>query len=98
MVKKYMVSVLLVSLLFLAGCAQSVSEVKTQENIGEKVTVKGTVNQTLKIGSISGYVLVGEDGEKIAVSSQELPAEGEEVRVTGTLQDEFMIGYMIVVE
>lgn len=98
MIKKYVLFIIVVATLFISGCAQSVSEVKTQENIGEEVTVKGTVNQTLKIGSISGYVLVGEDGEKIAVRSEELPAEGEEVRVTGILQDEFMIGYMIVVE
>lgn len=98
MVKKYALLVLLVATLLISGCAQSVAEVKTQENIGEEVRVKGTVDQTLKIGSISGYTLLGEDGERIAVKSDEIPQEGEEITVRGVLQEEILIGYVIVVQ
>ena len=93
-----MLLVLLVATLVISGCAQSVTEVKTQENIGEEVKVKGTVEQTLKIGSISGYTLLGEDGERIAVKSDEIPQEGEEITVKGVLQEEILIGYVIVVQ
>ena len=81
-----------------SGCAQSISEVKNDSLVGEEVRVKGTVTDTLKIGDLSGYTIIGESGEEIAISSKELPAEGDTVRVKGTLEKRAIIGYIIVVE
>lgn len=92
------IAVAVLSLILLSGCAQSIGDVKNETYIGQEVTVKGTVTNTLKIGDLSGYTIIGDDGEEITVSSQSLPAEGEEVRVTGTLEQRPLIGYVIVQE
>ena len=88
---------LVVALLLLAGCAQSAQEVKSEEYIGESVTVSGTVEQSVKIGDFSGYVLRDESGS-VRVSSDSLPAEGERVRVSGTLMRDSLFGYYIAAD
>lgn len=64
---------------------------------GKEVTVHGTVTNTMKIGSLSGYTLVDEDGHGIRVSSNSLPAEGKEITVTGTFVMDSLFGYYIQV-
>ena len=88
-------TILLVLLIFLVGCLDSISEIKSDEYIGREVAVRGNVENTLKIGDLSGYTLVGEDGEKISVSSEILPREGDKVTVKGILQKRLITGYYI---
>lgn len=71
-----------------------ISEVKVDENVGDKVTVKGEVKTVIKIGSLSGYTLEDNSGS-IAVSSKELPKEGDKMRVKGTLIKDTLLGYYI---
>ena len=73
-------------LLFLTACAsESVTEIKTKENIGKEVAIKGEVLKSFKVGSISGYILIDKYNETIGVSTQTLPKEGTTVTVEGIL-------------
>lgn len=74
-----------------------ISEVKNEENIGKTVSVKGEVKNVIKIGGLSGYTLEDETGS-IAVSSNELPEEGESKSVRGTLIRDTLFGYYIKVD
>ena len=56
---------LMLSLILLAGC-QSIAEIKSEEYVGEEVTVRGVVEDSIKIGDLSGYTLASE-GESIRV-------------------------------
>lgn len=95
---KALIFVLLGSLFVLAGCTtQDIEDVKTSENVGEQVSVKGTVQTTVKIGSLSGYTLSDDTGS-IAVASENLPSEGDEIKVSGTLIRDSLLGYYIKVE
>ncbi len=89
------IALCLAALLLLAACTQSIAEVKKEENIGEKVSVAGTVKDTVKIGSISGYTLKDEAGDSIRVSSKSLPEEGTSVTVSGTLMKDTLFGWYI---
>ncbi|MFO8016808.1 MAG: hypothetical protein R6U32_06910 [Candidatus Woesearchaeota archaeon] len=93
--KNYVIpAVLALAVLILAGCASDISEVKSPENEGETVVVKGTVKNTIKLGKISGFTLDDGTGE-IGVSSEEMPSEGSEARVKGTLMNNTLLGYYI---
>ena len=82
--------------LVLAGCAaQDIDEIKNEEHVGEKVTVRGSVESPLKIGGISGFTLVDDSGESIRVSSESLPAENDTITVKGTLMKDTLLGYYI---
>lgn len=65
--------------------------------VGKEVTVHGTVQDTIKIGSISGYTIVDKEGHGIRVSSKSLPAEGKEITVSGTFIMDSLFGYYIQV-
>jgi hypothetical protein len=91
-----LVLVLLASAFALTGCAQqTIAELKTEEMIGEDVRVSGTVQTSLKLGELSGYIIEDESGESIGVSSETLPAEGTEVTVRGVLVRDTIFGYYI---
>jgi len=93
---KKIIILLVLCLFLIAGCAATpIAEIKNKQHVGEEVTVKGTVKKTLKIGRLSGYTLVDKDGSKINVATKQLPEEGSKVTVTGTLKNEFMMGYFI---
>jgi hypothetical protein len=64
---------------------------------GKQVTVHGTVHDTVKIGQLSGYTLIDEEGHGIRVSSQALPAEGTEITITGTFVMDSLFGYYVQV-
>ena len=92
--KKIIIIILIFSLLLLTACAQSISEVKDPQYVGKKVTVSGTVKTSFKLGSVSGYILEDKTGS-ISVSSEELPKEGAQKRVTGILIKDTIFGYYI---
>ncbi len=71
--------------LLLVACTQSVVDVKTEDMVGKTVVLRGTVESTVKIGSLSGYTLKDKAGDTISVSAQALPVEGDEVTVRGVL-------------
>lgn len=82
--------------LVISGCStQDIEEIKNSEYIDQKVTVKGTVQNTIKLGPISGFIIEDENKNSIAVSSQELPKEGENIIVKGVLKKDILIGYYI---
>ena len=68
-----------------------------KEFAGKEVTVHGTVTNTIKIGQLSGYTLVDEEGHGIRVSSASLPAEGKEITITGIFMQDSLFGYYIQV-
>lgn len=89
---------LLFALIFFSGCvAKSIKDVKNLDSVGKRVIVSGTVENTLKIGEISGYTIQDET-DAIYVSSEVLPAEGNKVRVTGILMKDTILGYYIKAE
>lgn len=83
--------------LLLAGCYDTISEIKSPEYEGQTVTVKGTAEGVIKIGQLSGYTLVDENGDKIGVSTEDLPADGEQLTVKGVLIKDTIFGYYIKV-
>lgn len=91
---------LLVSLL-LFGCMgigeTKITDLKNNPDkyAGEKITVSGTVENTVKLGQLSGYSLVDENGNKITVSSQALPAEGSKKTVSGIYMRDSLFGYYL---
>jgi hypothetical protein len=97
-IKNILLLTLLVSLVVITGCASSsISEIKTESNIGKDVKVSGTVVSTIKLGSLSGYTIEDDTG-KIAVSSQSLPKEGDTITVKGVLIKDSILGYYIKVD
>jgi hypothetical protein len=81
--------------LLLAACgAQKIADVKQEGNVGKTVTVKGTVENTLKIGDLSGYTIKDETGT-IGVSTLILPKEGDTVTAKGVLMKDSIFGYYI---
>jgi uncharacterized protein YdeI (BOF family) len=76
--------------------AQKVANVKTEENIGKTVSVKGEVKNVIKIGELSAYTLEDETGT-IGVSTEDLPQEGDTVTARGTLIRDTIFGYYIKV-
>jgi RNase P/RNase MRP subunit p29 len=79
----------------LVGCTQKISDIKNEEYVGKEVSIRGTVQGTIKLGKLSGYTLVDGDGNKIGVSSESLPAEGSTITVKGTLIKGPLLGYYI---
>mgnify|MGYP006279606555 CR=1 FL=1 len=94
--KKIIILLSLALSFILVGCslmAQDIEEVKNESYIGEKIIVSGVVKESVKIGDLSGYILEDETGT-IAVSSSDLPKEGEEVTVRGTLRKNIVMYYI----
>lgn len=96
MIKKLLLLFVVVALL--SGCSQSIEEVKQDKYLGEIVSVSGTVESSIKIGSLSGYTLIDSNGDSIGVASEALPAEGDQVTAKGTLMKAPILGYYIDVE
>ncbi|MCP4648363.1 MAG: hypothetical protein GY852_11650 [bacterium] len=87
--------------LFLVGCTQTTSIEELNENpaeyAGKEVNVHGTVQNTVKLGKLSGYTLVDDEGHGVKVSSASLPAEGKEITVSGLFVQDSLFGYYIQV-
>ncbi|MEM4272009.1 MAG: hypothetical protein QXH30_00285 [Candidatus Bilamarchaeaceae archaeon] len=66
-----------------------------EKYVGEKITVSGTAKNVVKIGSLSGYSLFDEEGNRITVSSQALPAEGSKKTVSGVYMHDTIFGYYL---
>jgi hypothetical protein len=66
-----------------------------EEYLGEKVSVRGTVEDTFKLGKLSGFKLT-DGNHSILVSSEALPKEGDEAVVFGTLMKEAFVGYYLL--
>ena len=100
---KVLIAFLFLGLLFAATACSSVetsnvkaiADIKTAENLGKNFTVQGTVENNVKIGSISGYRLK-DATDSIPVSSQKLPQVNTTVTVTGTLQTSTFFGYYLL--
>ena len=96
---KVLIAILVFALVF--GClgpkVMSVGELSnsTEEYLGEKVYVKGTVTNAFKFGKLSGFKLV-DGNDSIMISSEELPKEGSEVVVQGTVMKEVLVGYYVL--
>lgn len=84
-----------VLLIMLVGCAQPIVDIKNEDHIGKTVIVSGTVENVIKIGSLSGYTLKDANGDTIGVSAERLPAEGDQVTVNGVLIKDTIFGYYI---
>lgn len=89
--------ILLIPLLLLSACSQSIEDIKIEEFIGKQVNIQGTVENTIKIGELSGYTLIDDENNKIPVSTKDLPKEGEKIRVKGTLMKDTLFGYYVLV-
>jgi cytochrome c-type biogenesis protein CcmE len=81
---------------FVFANASKIADIKNEAHVGKSVTVRGIVESTIKLGSLSGYTLK-DDTDTIAVSSEQLPKEGDTITVTGTLMHDTLFGYYIKV-
>jgi hypothetical protein len=81
---------------FMFWNASKITDIKNGEHVGKTVIVRGVVQTTIKLGSLSGYTLK-DNTDTIAVSSQQLPKEGETITVRGTLIHDTLLGYYIKV-
>ncbi len=88
--------IVVVLFLYLNLSTRNISEIKTEDNIGKTVKVRGEVKTVIKIGELSGYTIEDESGS-VAVSSKELPKEGQTVTVRGTLIRDTIFGYYVKV-
>ncbi|MBU0527223.1 MAG: hypothetical protein ABH983_02720 [Candidatus Micrarchaeota archaeon] len=92
---------ILLSIIGLFGCLGvgliSVEDLdeSPEDYLGEKVSVRGTVEDTFKLGKLSGFKLT-DGNHSILVSSEELPKEGDEAVVSGTVMKEAFVGYYIL--
>jgi aspartyl/asparaginyl-tRNA synthetase len=85
--------------IFLIGCSTvAIKEVKTEDYIGKTVTIAGKVDNSMKLGKISGFTLKDEKGESSAVKSDTLPKEGERISVKGVVMKDTLFGYYILAE
>jgi hypothetical protein len=87
-----------VAALFVVSCSSTltVKEVKNDQYVGQTVKVAGKVDNSIKLGSISGYTLRDENQDRISVKSETLPKEGDEVVAQGTLMKDTLLGYYIL--
>ncbi|MGV8171651.1 MAG: hypothetical protein ACP5OA_03075 [Candidatus Woesearchaeota archaeon] len=93
--KKIFFAVILIGLLFvMTACTKNIADVKNPDLVGKTVTVKGEVVATIKLGPISGYSLKDDTGT-ISISSNDLPNDGDIVKVSGVLVRDTLIGYYI---
>jgi len=89
--------------LLLLGCAgfggTSLKDLNDNpdEYTGKAITVSGTVENTIKLGKLSGYKLT-QGNQSITVSSQSLPAEGKEITVKGVWTRDSLFGYYLLAE
>jgi outer membrane biogenesis lipoprotein LolB len=83
--------------LLLTGCTTSVEDAKTEEKVGDTVTLVGTAKSPTKIGPLSGYVLEGQTGT-IPVATEDLPEHNQKVRVSGTVMRDTILGYYLKAE
>jgi hypothetical protein len=96
---KILFAILVFALMF--GCLGpeviSVGELSnsTKDHLGEQVYVRGTVKDSFKLGKFSGFELVDDNGA-VLVSSDELPKEGTEVVIQGTVMKEMFVGYYLL--
>lgn len=90
------VIILVLAIFVFISMPKTIEDVKTEENVGKIVKVRGEVKNVLKIGSLSGYLIEDETGG-IAVSSDVLPSEGKVITVRGTLIKDTLFGYYIKV-
>jgi len=83
--RKFLFVMVVLCLVFLSGCT-SVKDINDdpEKFFGESVTVSGTASGVIKLGQLSGFTLE-QDGEKIIVSSEDLPKEDEKVTVSGVV-------------
>lgn len=89
---------LIILSIFISGCG-SITVQQLNENkdkyFGKEVSVNGIAENTMKIGTISGFTLKSEDGiDQIAVKSDVLPNEGDKITVRGILMKELMFYYL----
>ena len=89
-------AVLIILLVLVNGCAsEDLKKIKTAENVGKNVTVKGTVESTYKMGQLSGYTIKDKNGEPLQVKSATLPKEGSVATVKGVLMKDSIFGYYL---
>jgi hypothetical protein len=92
---------LLPILLLVVGCLglnlTKLSDIKADQGkyAGTDVTVKGTVEKSVKIGQLSAFSL-SDGGTTMGVSSEMLPPVGKNVTVSGTVVKDTVFGYYIL--
>ncbi len=89
-------AIFMMGIVLISGCVttKAIKDIKSDEYVGKQVSVYGTVEGTIKIGSLSGYT-IKDKTDSIAIYSANLPEEGKSVRVKGTLKEIPLLGYYI---
>lgn len=83
--------------ILLVGCA-SIEKIKENPDdyVGKTVVLSGTASSSIKLGSLSGFTLTDSKGNRISVSSEELPKDGDRVTVSGVVMKDTLFGTYIL--
>jgi len=73
---------------------KDISDVRSDDMIGETVRIKGVVEGGISIGKISAFTVQDSTG-KIGVSANVVPTTGSSVTVSGVLMKDTIFGYYI---
>lgn len=83
-------------LLLVSGCTtEDFKKLKTEDNIGKTVSVKGTVENPYKLGTLSGYTLKDKLGEPLQVKAETLQKKGAVITVQGVLMKDPFFSYYL---
>ena len=77
-----------------ANHIQSITSIKTAQNLNKTFTVEGMVVSNVRTGSISGYRLKN-GNDSIPISSRNIPPINSTVTVTGILHTSSYFGYYL---
>ncbi len=94
--KNLLVTLIIVTLIFTAGCSTSVKDINDNPDdyIDEPVVITGKAIAPIKIGSLEGFTLQDDDSS-ILISSDKLPKHGDSVTIKGTVKKSSIIGMYI---
>ncbi len=97
MKRTILVLLVVLSLVAFTGCTTTVEKITADDShLDSTVRVSGTVQSPVKLGTLLGYTLVDKNDDKIIVSTDDLPDEGDKVTAKGTLKKGLLgIGYYI---
>ncbi len=84
-------------LLIFSACTgtMDIADVKSDDMLGNNVTVKGIVSDLVVIGSFTGYKIIDSNGDEIIVLGGNTPEKGKNAKIKGMVKKAPILGYYI---
>jgi flagellar basal body-associated protein FliL len=90
----FIIILIAISVLLVACSSASISSIKKDSMINEKVSIKGEVSSSIMLGSFSGFT-INDGSDDIFVSSDTVYSQGKKIRVSGIVKHNILVGYYI---